>query len=99
MTPTEPAEPAPPDESAPRDGRREQDAFPVVAIGASAGGLEAVRELLAHLPADTGMAFVLVQHLDPNHESKLVELLGRPARFPVVEASYGLELRPDHLYI
>src|SRR5438045_3847751 len=54
-----------------------QNAFPVVGIGASAGGLEAFRQLLTGLPADTGMAFLLVQHLDPHHESRLAELLAR----------------------
>src|SRR4030095_157489 len=51
--------------------------FPVVGIGASAGGLEAFTELLKNLPLDTGMGFVLVQHLDPQHESALVDLLAR----------------------
>src|SRR5215468_8738328 len=51
--------------------------FPVVGIGASAGGLEAFRQLLEHLPTDTGMAFVLVQHLDPKRESILAELLSK----------------------
>ena len=51
--------------------------FPVVGVGASAGGLEAFRQLLERLPVDTGMAFVLVQHLDPTHESILAELLSR----------------------
>jgi len=49
--------------------------FPVVGIGASAGGLEAYTQLLAALRSDTGMAFVLIQHLDPNHESRLAQLL------------------------
>jgi two-component system CheB/CheR fusion protein len=49
--------------------------FPIVGIGASAGGLEAFTELLSHLPLDTGMGFVLVQHLDPQHESALTQLL------------------------
>ena len=49
--------------------------FPIVGIGASAGGLEAFRELLAALPEKTGLAFVLVQHLDPQHESFLAEIL------------------------
>ena len=48
-----------------------KSSFPIVGVGASAGGLEAFTELLAHLPDDTGMAFVLVQHLDPHHESSL----------------------------
>ena len=47
--------------------------FPIVGIGASAGGLEAFEQLLRHLPSDTGMAFLLVQHLDPKHESHLTE--------------------------
>src|SRR5258708_25177788 len=50
-------------------------AFPVVAIGASAGGLEAYKELFRALPADTGMAFVLLQHLDPSHKSMLAEII------------------------
>ena len=56
--------------------------FPVVGIGASAGGLEAFGELLKHLAPDTGMAFVLVQHLDPSHPSMLTALLARTARCP-----------------
>src|SRR5579862_1781463 len=56
------------------------ESFPVVGIGASAGGLEAFTKLLKHLPADTGMAFVLIQHLDPKHESILATLLSRATR-------------------
>jgi two-component system CheB/CheR fusion protein len=51
--------------------------FPIVGIGASAGGLEAFQQMLAHLPPDTGMAFLLVQHLDPSHKSQLTEILSR----------------------
>ena len=54
--------------------------FPVAGIGASAGGLEAFVQLLKGLPPDTGMAFVLVQHLDPKHDSQLAGLLKRPRR-------------------
>ena len=54
-----------------------QVSFPVVGIGASAGGFEAFGEMLNALPADTGMAFVLIQHLDPTHESMLAQLLAR----------------------
>ena len=54
--------------------------FPIVAIGASAGGLEACKKLLDALPADNGMAFLIVQHLDPGHESLLVDLLARILR-------------------
>src|ERR1051326_3186030 len=73
--------------------------FPVVAIGASAGGLEAFRALLAALPATTGMAFILVQHLDPTHASMLAELLSPHTRMTVLEASQDLPLTPDHVFV
>jgi two-component system CheB/CheR fusion protein len=59
--------------------------FPVVGVGASAGGLEAFTLLLQHLPVDTGMSFVLVQHLDPAHESALTKLLSKATSMPVRE--------------
>ncbi len=64
---------------------------PVAGFGASAGGLEAFSEVLAHLPDDTGMAFVLVQHLDPKHPSVLAELLARSSSMPVRKS--GMERR------
>jgi two-component system, chemotaxis family, CheB/CheR fusion protein len=73
--------------------------FPIVGVGASAGGLEAFRQLLGHLPTDTGMAFVLVQHLDPTHDSILTELLSRSTRMPVTEVTDGMAVKPDHVYI
>ncbi len=73
--------------------------FPVVGIGASAGGLSAFTKLLKALPLDTGMAFVLVQHLDPKHVSLLPELMARATSIPVVEVSDGLRVEPDHIYI
>ena len=73
--------------------------FPIVGIGASAGGLEAVSQLFAALPEHSGMAFVLVQHLDPTRESRLVELLAKTTRLAVVEATNGLEIESDHVYI
>ncbi len=76
-----------------------QEAFPVVGIGASAGGLEAFVDLLKHLPADIGMAYVIVQHLDPKHESMLGELLARATPMRVVEAQDGMHLEADHIYV
>ncbi len=73
--------------------------FPIVGIGASAGGLEAFTELLKHLPADTGMGFVLVQHLAPTHESELAQLLGRVAAMPTHEVTNGVEVLPDRIYV
>ncbi len=76
-----------------------QDSFPVVGIGASAGGLEALTQMLKFLPADTGMAFVLVQHLDPTHESALTALLSRQTAMEVREAKNNLRLEPNHVYV
>ncbi len=73
--------------------------FPIVGIGASAGGLEAFSQLLRALPADTGMAFVLVQHLDPKHESHLPEVLSRTTAMPVLAITDRLRVEPDHVYV
>jgi two-component system CheB/CheR fusion protein len=73
--------------------------FPVVGIGASAGGLDACRKFLAALPADTGMAFILVQHLDPTHESMMVDLLAGYTPMMVLQAMDGMPVQPGHLYI
>jgi two-component system CheB/CheR fusion protein len=73
--------------------------FPVVGIGASAGGLEAVKSFLKALPAKSGMAFVFVQHLSPEHESVLPELLQKVAPFPVQQITDNVHLEQDHLYI
>jgi two-component system CheB/CheR fusion protein len=73
--------------------------FVVVAVGASAGGLDAFRALLKATPADTGMAFILVQHLDPSHDSLLVNLLSGCTRMPLQQAAQGMPLEPDHVYV
>jgi two-component system, chemotaxis family, CheB/CheR fusion protein len=72
---------------------------PIVGVGASAGGLEAFTQLLKHLPTDTGMAFVLIQHLDPTHASLLTELLAKTTTMPVMEVCDGMEVLPDRVYI
>jgi two-component system, chemotaxis family, CheB/CheR fusion protein len=73
--------------------------FPVVGIGASAGGLEALETLLDHMPADTGMAFVAVTHQHPGHTSLLPELLARDTEMPVIEAADGVKIKPNHVYV
>jgi two-component system CheB/CheR fusion protein len=75
------------------------DFFPIVGVGASAGGLEAFTRLVQQLPPDTGMAFVLVQHLDPEHESKLPQLLARATELPVLEAVNNTRVKPNHIYV
>ena len=73
--------------------------FPIVGIGASAGGLEAFTQLLAALPLDTGMAFVLVQHLDPDHESALAQILSRATLLTVREITRDVVVEPNHVYV
>jgi two-component system CheB/CheR fusion protein len=92
-------EPKPPELPSDPDARVGNDPFPVVGVGASAGGLEAITQLLGALPNDTGMAFLVVQHLDPRHASRLPELLARATGMPVLEAAHGLRMEPDHVYV
>jgi two-component system CheB/CheR fusion protein len=73
--------------------------FPIVALGASAGGLDACRAVLDALPADSGLAVILVQHLDPTHESMLVELLSGHTRMKVSQATNGMTIEREHLYV
>jgi len=73
--------------------------FPVVGIGASAGGLDAFKRLLQNIPEKSGMAYVLVQHLAPSYESLLPEILSRETQIPVFEATDDINLAPDNIYI
>ncbi len=74
-------------------------ALTIVGIGASAGGLEAIAELLGALPSTTGMAYIVVQHLDPRHESLLSEILAKKTAIPVSVALSGEIVQPDHVYV
>ncbi len=76
-----------------------QSAFPIVGIGASAGGLEALEIFLRHLPPQPEMAFVIVQHLDPTHTALLAELLQRATPMPVAEVVDGTRMVPGHVYV
>ncbi|MBI5546625.1 MAG: hypothetical protein HY901_22305, partial [Deltaproteobacteria bacterium] len=73
--------------------------FPIVGIGASAGGLEALEQFLKHVPEHSGMTFVVIQHLDPTHKGALVELLQRACAMPVVEARDRQKVEPDSVYV
>lgn len=73
--------------------------FPVVGVGASAGGLEAFTRLLRHLPARPGLALLLVQHLDPSRDSLLGEILSRETAIPVRVAADGMPVAADHVYV
>ena len=81
------------------DTQVRENRFPVVALGASAGGLEAFERFFTHLPTDTGMAFVLIQHLDPTHHSMLTELVARYTTLPVHQVENGMKVEPNHVYV
>ncbi len=74
-------------------------AFPIVGIGASAGGLEALEELFSNMPTDTGMAFVVVTHQHPGHTSMLPELLSRKTQLSVVEVTERMPVEPNRVYV
>ncbi len=73
--------------------------FPIVGIGASAGGLEALELFLKNVPPNCGMAFVIVQHLDPTHKGIMVELLQRTTFMPVAQVIDRMKIKPDHVYV
>ncbi|MDB9527738.1 chemotaxis protein CheB [Oscillatoria sp. CS-180] len=83
----------------PVSGQNNENALLVVGIGASAGGLDVLSEILSHLPLDTGMAFVLMQHLNPDQESLLSEILGRATELPVATAEDGMTVEANHVYV
>lgn len=80
-------------------GSSARTAFPIVAIGASAGGLEALRLLFEGIAHDTGMAFVVIQHLDPDRPSMLSGVLAKDVRMPVIEVSASMRAEPNHVYV
>ena len=73
--------------------------FAIVAIGASAGGLDAFKLLVTAIPENSGMAYVLVQHLDPSHESILPDIIQRVTKIPVHEITEDIHLAPNHIYV
>ena len=70
-----------------------------VAIGASAGGLEAIETFFSHMPLNTGMAFIVIQHLSPDYKSLMVELLSKKTRLPVQRIENGMHVLPNHIYL
>ena len=80
-------------------GNIQDPLFPIVGIGASAGGLEAFEQLFANMPPDIGMAFILVPHLDPSHASMMTELMSRVTKLEVKEAEDGEKVLPNHIYV
>lgn len=73
--------------------------FHYVGIGASAGGLEAIESFFTNMPPDSGMAFIVVQHLSPDYKSLMVELLSKKTAMPVHRAEDAMEVLPNHVYL
>ena len=76
-----------------------QKKFPLVGVGASAGGLDSFQKFLKAIPANSGMAYILVQHLSPSHQSILPEILSKATSIPVQEISDDCNIKPDHIYV
>ena len=87
-----------PKESAPHENDREKS-FYIVGMGGSAGSLEAFEQFLQNMPDDTGLAFVIVSHLDPTHKGILPELLARVTTMKVLQAKDGMKVQPNHVYV
>jgi two-component system, chemotaxis family, CheB/CheR fusion protein len=79
--------------------RPSEQPFPIVGLGASAGGLEALELFLKHVPDKSGLALVVVQHLEPTHKSLLTEILKRSTPMPVVQVNDDVLVEPDHVYV
>src|ERR1700735_5275069 len=82
-----------------KNRNRSLNLFPVVGVGASAGGLDAFKRLVKSIPEKSGVAYILVQHLEPNHESMLVDILQKATRLPVEEIIDNVFVEPDHIYV
>ena len=78
--------------------KHENNADIAVGIGASAGGLDAIKKLFENLPQNTEVTFIVIQHLDPNQESMLPEILTRYTKIPIERIRDGLQIQPNHIY-
>jgi two-component system CheB/CheR fusion protein len=96
---TPPSSSSHPSDSPSQPSEEPAGSFKIVGIGASAGGLEAFEEFFRHMPPDSGLAFVLVPHLDPSHVSLLTEILQRSTRMPVVEVQDQMPIVPNTVYV
>ncbi len=79
--------------------QKETNDFPIVGLGASAGGLEALEAFFSHMPFDSGMGFVIIQHLSPKHKSIMASLLAKDTKMKVLEIIDGMKVKPDHVYL
>ncbi len=82
-----------------QEGYTETQSFPIVALGASAGGLEALQEFFGHMPSDSGMAFMVIQHLSPDSKSMLGEILRKHTRMAVLQVEDRMRVEPNRVYL
>src|SRR5581483_1449322 len=82
-----------------KESTKSAESFAIVGVGGSAGGLESMLTLFKKLPPDTGMAFVIVQHLSPQQSSSLAQLIGRTTKMPVRDIRHGVGVQPNHVYV
>jgi two-component system CheB/CheR fusion protein len=80
-------------------GRRGEALLAIVGLGGSAGGIAALQEFFTAMPVDTGMAFVVILHISPHHESTLTEMFQRSTAMPVVTATDGVAVEPNSVYV
>src|SRR6185436_13245021 len=73
--------------------------FPVIGLGASAGGLQALKDFFTHMPANSGMAFVVIMHLSTKHESHAATLLQATTEMPVMQVTEAIQVEPNHVYV
>src|SRR5690349_23950160 len=73
--------------------------FPIVGVGASAGGVEALKAFFTATVADSGIAYIVIQHLSPQHQSLMADILGRCTSMPVVQIEDGMQVEPNHVYV
>ena len=73
--------------------------FPIIAVGGSAGAFPAFEKFFTHMPSDSGMAFVILMHLDPNHKGQIAEIIRNYTAMPVLEATDGIQIEPNRIYI
>src|SRR5262245_30264879 len=84
---------------APHVEQRSQSRPPVVGLGASAGGIKVLKEFFARVPAHSGITWVVILHLSPDHDSRLAEVLQTTAPMPVTQVKERVTIEPDHVYV
>ncbi|RWD91617.1 chemotaxis protein CheB, partial [Mesorhizobium sp.] len=82
-----------------RESAKEFAPFPIIGIGASAGGIGALQKFFPEVPVDSGFAYVVIQHLDAEHESVLASIIQRSTAIETKTAAEGLKIEPDHIYV